>query len=1199
MKLIKHPFVKMVTKLSVYLAILFCASPMFAKYASGQKLSKTKISILKIEATPLEIIKEVESKTQYHFIYDQSLQKNEKKISIAGREISVLRILEKLTQEAHLSFRRIKNNISVQQNALKVVKEITGLITDAQGTPLPGAIISEKGTQNYAQSDFDGNFKIKLTSKEAVLEVSYLGYKTQEVVVGNQKVLTIVLLEDATQLNEVVVTALNISREEKSLGYAVGKVDSEDLTQTVNSNWINGMTGKVAGLTFDHAASGPGGSVRVTLRGDQSLNYGKNEALFVVDGIPITSGSTSTRGVSSYAQGDAPIDYGNGVSDLNPDDIASVSVLKGPAAAALYGSRGANGAIMITTKSGRKTKGIGVTVNSSIVFDKAGYFPDFQTEYGNGSDMGKNEFSLWELTPEMTADGMAVPRHYSRYTFGEKFDENKLRYLYASKDWETGEFTKLPYTYKDDWYTGLFQTGVTKSNTISISGNNGKGTSTRFSATDYRNEWIMPNTGFDRQSLSLSINTPVTSKIKMNAKVNYIHKKSDNMPGGGYNENNPMYALAWGFNVNSINDWKNEYHQGRYNYANWAAGGENGQGLVFPSANGFNPYRSLYEEINAHDKNRVYGKIAFTADLMKGLTLDVSAGLDWSDEFRTQRRPFYTADYQKGFYREQNVRVLENNNEARLTYQNNQLVDGRFGITAMVGVNNRVNEYYNSKITLGELGEEGIYHTTNLPTGVIPDPYNYREKSVINSMYGLTSFSWDDTYFVDFTARNDWSSTLSKENRSYFYPSVATSILISELFNFQKNASWIDFAKLRLSWANVGNDTSPYSLDQYYSTSSYSGGYTLPGTIPDPSIEPENIESWETGFSTKFFKNRIGLDLALYHSSTTNQIVSVGVDQITGATGLRINAGEITNKGIELSGHFVPVRTKNFEWSFDVTWSKNKNKLVSLQEGWDPEEPLQTDMGTTIGGRVYINSYVGQEMHVIYGRGFQRAPEGATYVDENGEEQDASGMHLVNADGYPVLDDAPTRKIGSVNPDWRGGVVQRFKYKNFALTANFTGQMGGNTYSVTNFALSYQGKLTNSLEGRYDGLVHPGVNAVANADGTTTYVKNNTVTKSIQTYYNSYIWNRNNAETNTFSNSYLKLRELRLDYQFPKEWIEKTKVLQGLSLGCFATNLFTISDFPQYDPETGMLNGSNIYKGIETMSFPMTRSYGFNAKLSF
>lgn len=1076
---------------------------------------------------------------------------------------------------------------------------ISGVVTDQTGVPLPGASIIEKGTSNGVVSDFDGKFSLTPSSNQIILEISYVGYATLEIPARAGSFQNITMEEDASELDEVVVTALNISREEKSLGYAVAKVEGEEMTKSVSGNWMNSMSGKVPGLFFAQAGSGPSGSIRVTLRGDQSLNYGSNEALIVVDGVPISSGMTATRSVSNYAQADAPVDYGDGLSDINPEDIESVSVLKGPAAAALYGSRAANGAIMITTKSGRKNKGLGVTLNTTVSFEQAGYFPDFQTEYGNGSDRGVQPFSLWELTEDMAPDGVATNRHYSRYTFGERFDPSKMRYLYASKNWDTGTFTKLPWVYQDDWYTGLFRTGITTTNTISINGNNGEGTSTRLSITDYNNDWIMPNTGFERQSVSLALNTPINDWITLNSKVNYYRKKSDNMPGGGYDESNPMYALIWGFNVNSMEDWKNEYFEGRYNYLNWSSQGENGQGLVYPSANSYNPYRTLYEALNTHDKNRVFGNIGLNIDLGHGLTLDLRSGLDWSTEFRTQRRPFYTTDYPNGFYREQTVRYMENNNDFMLRYENNDMAEGRFSLSAFVGGNNRVNEYYNSRITLDQLGEEGIYHTNNLPTGVNPDPYNYRSKKIVNSLYGMLSLGWDDTYFLDVTARNDWSSTLSPGNWSFFYPSVAASVLLDQVFDFQTNVPWIDFSKLRFSWANVGNDTSAYSLSQPYSNTSFPGGYVLPGTIRNPLIKPENIESWEVGLEAKFFKNRLSFDITKYYSSTTDQIVSVNVDQITGATGRIINAGEITNEGIEIAARFVPIRTQDFEWSFDANWSKNNNTLVSLQEGWDPNEPLQTDMGTTIGGRTYIYSYLGEEMHIIYGRGFQRAPEGATYVDENGETVDASGMHIVNAQGYPVLDESPDRRIGKVNPDWRGGMTQRLRYKNLSLSASFSAQMGGNAFSVTNFALSYQGKLKNSLEGRYDGLVHEGVNVVENTDGTVTYTKNTTVTENIQTYYNAYIWNRNNTEMNTFSTDFLKLKELRLDYQMPRKILDSIGVFNDMSFGVFATNLFCWTDFPQYDPETGMLNGSNIMMGIESATFPMTRTYGLNVKLSF
>ena len=1164
---------------------------------SAQIGSDVRIDLEVRGAKLTEILKEIEKQTSFAIAYSKDVVEQSKTVSLDITDKTVKEVMELLSEQFPIDYEVNNKVISVKLRSEKDVM-IKGTVKAPEGDALVGATVMLKGSGIGTTTDLDGNYRLNAVPTNGILVYSFIGMENQEVQVGSQTQIDVVMKEQTTVMNEVVVTALNIAREEKALGYSVAEVGGEDLTKSVSGNWLNNMSGQVPGLFFANAGTGPAGSVRVSLRGDQSLNYGNNEPLFVIDGVPISSGMTATRSVSNYAQADAPVDFGNGASDINPDDIEAVSVLKGPAAAALYGSRAANGAIIITTKSGRKNKGIGVSINSSVTFEKAGYFPDFQTEYGNGSDLGRNPYSLWELSADMSEDGMPVSRHYSRYTFGEKFGDDKYRYLYASKNWETGEFTKLPWQYQDDWYTGLFQTGVTTNNTISISGNNGEGTTTRFSFTDYRNKWILPNTGFDRQAVSVALSTPVNDRIRFQTKVNYYHRKSDNMPGGGYDETNPMYSLVWGFNVNSMDDWKNEYFDGRYNYTNWSAAGENGQGLVFPSANSFNPYRTLYEALNTQDKDRVIGNMTLTFDLMDGLELDLRSGLDWADEFRTQRRPYYTAGYMNGFYREQTVRTLENNNDFMLRYTNS-FVSKRLGLSVMFGGNNRINKYYNSKITLDQLGEEGIYHTTNLPTGVNPDPYNYRSEKVVNSLYGMTSLSWDETYYLDFTGRNDWSSTLSEGNWSYFYSSLAASVLLDEVFDLHSRARWVDMLKARLSWANVGNDTSPYSLDQYYSSTYYPGGYALPGTIPDPLIKPENVESWEAGLEGRFLRNRFTFDVTAYSSSTTNQIVSVNVDQITGATGVRINAGEITNKGIELASTITPVKTSNFAWSFDVNWSKNVNKLVSLQDGWDPEEPLQTDMGTTIGNRTYIYSYVGEQMHVIYGRGFQRAPEGAFYLDEDGNKVDAEGMHIVNADGYPVLDETPDRRIGKVNPDWRAGMVQRIKYKNLTLTAAFTGQMGGHAFSVTNFALSYQGKLKNSLDGRNDGLVHEGVNAVTDAEGNVTYTKNETVTSDILTYYNTYMWNRNNTESNTFSTSYLKLREVRLDAQLPASISQKVRFLQGASVGIFATNVFCLTEFPQYDPDTGMLNGSNIYKGIESMAFPMSRTYGVNVQLSF
>lgn len=1074
---------------------------------------------------------------------------------------------------------------------------VTGTIFESDGkTPMIGATVMEKGTKNGTSTDIDGHFSLKVNGKNAVLVVNSVGYKTKTVKPVNGKV-TLTMEESSKMLDGVVVTALGITRKQKSLGYAVSKVDNSELTKTSSGNWLNGLDGKVAGLSLTGANSGPTGSVRVVLRGDQSLNYGANEALFVIDGVPVTSGGTSSGSGSSYSNNDAPVDFGNAASDLNPEDIENVSVLKGPAATALYGSRAANGAIIITTKNGRQRKGVGVSINSSIVWEKASYFPDFQKEYGPGGDLGYKDFSIWNIAAEDAPDGVAVTRNYSRYAFGARYDANQMRYLYSSRNWEDGTYEKKPWVYQDDWFSGIFETGVTYNNTITIDGGNGKGSSARLSITDTHNDWILPNTGYQKQTVNFSGSTQLNKWVKLNAKATYTHKSSDNMPVAGYSASNPMYLLAWGFSCNTIQDYKDEYFKGRFTRENV----ENGY-TINPS-NTYNPYRILYEALNGNKKDRIYGNVSLNIKLpVKGLTLDLRSGLDINDEFRQLQRPYYSPGYEKGYYREQTIRDYEYNHDFLLRYVNNELVNKKLGITVAFGGNNMTRRWYRSYITLSELGEPGVYNPNNTPVGVNPTPYNNKSKKEVNSFYGMASLSWADTYYLDITGRNDWSSALGPGHWSFFYPSVSASILVDKALNLKKHAKWVDMLKVRLSWANVGNDTSPYTLnDTYTRSATYFGGYTVPGSISNPYIKPENVESWEMGLETMFFQNRFGLDVALYTSSTTDQIISAATDAIIGATSMKINTGEIRNRGIEIGLHAVPVRAKDVQWSMDINWSRNWNKLVSYQDGWDPETPLQLgNNGTTIGNRVYIYSYVGQQMNVIYGKGYQRAPEGATYTDENGNTVDCSGQILVNAkNGYPLLDQSPTRRIGKVAPTWRGGMTQKLRVKDFTLSATFSAQMGGHCFSVTNFALSYQGKLTNSLEGRQDGLVVQGVNAVKNADGTITYQKNTAVTENINTYYSSYKWNRDNVEENTFKTDFLKCKEVRLDYALPKSICAKTKVLQGASLGVYATNLFCITSFPAFDPEGGSLNGANITSGIETMTFPMTRSYGVNVKLSF
>jgi TonB-linked SusC/RagA family outer membrane protein len=1083
-------------------------------------------------------------------------------------------------------------------------RQVTGTVFEPDGaTPIFGATVVLKGTTTGTSTDSRGAYSIRVSGASAVLEFQFLGYVKQEITVGDRSVINVTLQEEAIEVSAVVVTALGLTREEKSLGYAVSKVGSEELTNVVATNWLSGMAGKVAGLTFNGASTGPISSMRVTLRGDASLKYGSNEALFVIDGVPVRSGTTATSSSSSYTNSgsDFPVDYGNGASDFNPEDIESVSVLKGPAATALYGSRAANGAVIITTKSGRKSKGIGVTVNSSVVMERPGYWPDFQTKYGSGSDMGLNEYNFWTLDPSLVGTTDYPPRNLSRYAWGEEFSPDKLRYQYEGKNWETGEIVKTPFVYKDDWFTGIFQDGVTLNNSVAISGSNGEGQNIRFSVTDTRNKWILPNTGYQKQAYAFSFETPVNKWIDFRTKVNYYRTDSDNMPMAGYHQTTVMYNLMWGYNSNSMADWRNEYFEGRFNAINRNATiSEGGNSLVFAGTGSYNPYRVLYEELNSTDKDRVFGTMGFTAKLAKGLTLDLRTGIDLSNEFRTQRKPKMTFGWENGFYREQGFTNFEANSDFLLKYQIN-LLDGRLTTMTAFGGNNMSYHYRSNTVQLDELNIDGVYHIDNVPQGIYPDPSNYRSYKMINSLYGFINLGWDDTYFLDITGRNDWSSTLAPKNWSYFYPSVAFSMLLDQMLDFRSNLPVVNMAKLRLSWANVGNDTGPYGLDQYYGSSAISGGFTTPSVIVDPMIKPENVESWEVGFDARLFKNRMGLDLALYTSSTTDQIYPLEIDPIVGATTMTINTGEINNKGIEISLNGTPVKTSNFTWDLHFNWAKNKNTLVSLHERIDPSQPIETDMGTTIGGRLHVYSYVGQEMHQLYGFALNRAPEGSYYIDNEGNQVDCSGQVILDATtGLPSVNTTADNFLGKVNPDFRGGFGTSLRYKNLSFSALFSYQVGGHRFSVTNGILSYQGKLANSLEGRYDGIVAEGVNVLStNEDGTAVCQPNNTVTSSIYTYYQARTLDRYNGEAHTFETSFLKFREARLEYALPESLIQKTRVLQGASIAVFATNIFSLDKWPQFDPEGGMMTGTNVYSGIEAGAYPMTRTMGVNLRLSF
>ena len=727
---------------------------------------------------------------------------------------------------------------------------VEGTVVGREGSqaavPLVGVAVVVKGSlRNHAVTDLQGRYSIRVPSSTDTLQFTYLGYKPLERVVGSRTRLDVEMLSESQQVDAVVVTALGLTRKEKSLGYAVSTVGSEDLNNTVTNNWLNGMAGKVAGLNFDTSSAGPGGSIRVTLRGEGSLAYDKNEALFVVDGVPINSGMTSNTENGSYGSTVSTIDYGNGASDLNPDDIESVSVLKGPAATALYGSRAANGAIIITTKSGLKSGGLRVTFNSNVTLEQAGFWPDFQEEYGSGVYESAQidgvttppEYSYWNVAADKSDTGQKITRYHARSSFGERYDPSKMRYIYSSRNWDTDEYTRKPWVVQD-WYKGFFRTGVTYSNSISIEGGNGKGNSARVSFKDMRNDWIVPNTGYESQNLSFSFSTRISKAVTVSGKANYYRKNSDNLPSAGYSTASPLYALIWNPSSVSVDDMYAEWSEGRIAAMN-AAGTTGSGNLINPSSD--NPYFMVYEQLNTQDRDRVYGNVSVNVNIWREkLTLMLRGGMDLNNDFRTQRKPQYSIGHTKGWYREQTVRNFEMNTDFMFNYKDSF---GDFHLSAALGGNRMYQKFQNVTQTAENLQEPDVFLLVNVDGRLLSS--NTRREKGVNSLYGYVNLSWRDMLFLDLTARNDWSSTLAPGNNSYFYPSVGVSFLLDEALGFRERAPWVDMLKLRGSWANVGNDTDPYQLTAIYSNSDFPG--RLSSFERDPELQHQTREHRELG----------------------------------------------------------------------------------------------------------------------------------------------------------------------------------------------------------------------------------------------------------------------------------------------------------------------------------------------------------------
>jgi TonB-linked SusC/RagA family outer membrane protein len=1107
-------------------------------------------------------IEEQPLKSVFQFIQ----QHTRYQVNYSGDEVNVKQIVTVKLQQATASgildaaLRGTEYEFVLNNRAFVVMRKqqnmvVRGSVTDEKGAPLPGVNIRSKNSTRGAVSNKDGDYTI-LVSPGSVLLFSFLGYLSKEVTAVATKRLDVQLLPDTKALNEVVITtALGIKREEKSLGYAATVVKGEQLTDAVSGNWTDALSGKVAGLNLVRSNAGPTGSNKIILRGENNLS-GDNEALIVVDGVVINQSSgrrNAISGESSYGTGsdNMPADYGSGLNDINPEDIESVTVLKGPGAAALYGQRGANGALIITTKSGRpRKKGLGVTINSNGSMEQVNRWPGLQYEYGQGLD-GAAYYSYGA-----SADGGSTSGTSSAY--GPKFD-GQLFYQYDPVTQAQGA-TRTPWVAYPDQLRKFFNTGETFTNTVSVDGGTDK-TTARFSFTNVSNKWIVPNTGYKRNTVSMSVNSKVNDKLQISSKVNYTNKWSDNLPGAGYGNQSLMYwYIFWQPNANL--DWLRNY---------WAKGQE-GRVIKYPfSSFPENPYAVAYEFINETTRHGITGNIQATYNFTKELSLMVRTSVDFAYEQRAQERPYDAgAKLPKGSYRTQNIFSLEASSDFLLKYNKKISNDFEFSVTG--GGSALKNTYNKDETRADSLTYPGIYTMANAAGPLVTMPI--RSRYAINSFYGMLAASYRDFIFVDLTARQDWTSTLATPSRTknagFFYPSANLSFIASEVLHLPKA---INFAKLRFSASGVGSGgtTSYLTAYSYISAGSlYNGDLENPGLLANPDLKPLRTISYEAGTNIQFFNNRLGMDLAVYRGNTRDQHLRRVLDRSSGFTWALINAGEVRNSGLELAVNATPLTSKNgFKWNTNVVFSANRNRITKLL---DSSLVLQT--GPVASGQIVAK--VGGSMGDLYGRGYQRAPDGQVVYDGR------TGVALLTED---------VKYLGNTIPKWKLGFSNDFQYKQFHLNLLFDAQYGAVAHSLTHYKMAEQGKLTKTLPGRYNGIIGNGV--VQTEDGK--YRKNDVIATNVDEYYRSH-YGADNAEGSVFRTDFIKFREARLDYTLSPRLTKKVG-LQRATVGVYGRNLHIWSKWPMFDPEFGTLSGTDIVQGFEIGQFPSTRTFGFSLVL--
>ncbi len=1065
-------------------------------------------------------------------------------------------------------------------------RTITGTVTAASdGIALPGVTVQVKGATGLGtMTDPNGKYSLSVPEEFNTLVFSFVGMQSVEQAISGTVVNASMSTADI-EVDEVVVTALGIARDKKSLGYSVQEVSGDAVNKVRETNFVSSLSGKVAGVNIK-APNTMGGSANVVIRGSNSL-LGNNQALFVVDGVPIDNSNINT---DNQQGGWGGYDYGNAAMDINPDDIESISVLKGAAAAALYGSRASNGVILVTTKKGSSKKGIGVTINSGFMVstvDKSS-MPQHQDQYGGGYGPYYEDPTGNFYYGDLNGDGTSVliAPVSEDASWGAKFDPNVMVVPWYNLDPLSPTYGEtVPWVAPEDDYTTFFETGMKFTNNVAFNGGFDKG-SFRFSYTNVDESGILPNSSIVRNTVSLAGSYELTEKFSVEANMNYVSTEATGRFGTGYDGNNVMQSFGQWFQTNvdfaDLEVYENEAGlQRAWNYHYWT------EDEIVPYYFD-NPYWVRYKNFQNDGRDRFFGYAKFTYDVSDWLTIESRVSKDYYSFYLEERIAVgsaVTGDQPDYTYTSRDL--SESNADIYALFNKNF---GDLSVNGLIGTGMRRNNImYNRSSTVGGLIIPDFYSLAN-SVSAVSTTESFISKG-INSIYSNVSLGFQNFAYLEVSARQDMSSTLPDEENQYFYPSVSTSIIVSELID----VSAISFAKVRVNWAKVGNDAPAYQTITTYSQNtnwSNTGMFSVGSTLQNENLKPETSTSIEAGAELRLFDNRLGFDVSAYKTNTLDQILPVSVSRSSGYSSMYVNVGEIENKGLELTFDVTPIKTNDLTFNIGINWYTNENMVVSLNPEGTPENERITNILLFSAWDVSVNATEGEPYGTIKGTDF-------IYDGDD---------HVIGSNGFPLAT-AKDTVLGNVNPDWNMGILPTLTYKGITISGLIDIQKGGSIYSVsTKYGMAtgvYEetaedNDLGNPLRDpvvvaadgspdptsggyRFDGVLE---------DGT----ENNVYVRGSHwggwTYYNylpTASW--------VFDASYVKLRELSVSYSLPSSMISKTP-FTNVALSLVGRNLAILYKVPDhFDPEAALSSGNQ--QGIESGSYPTTRSIGFNIKLGF